>query len=57
MEGYAAAAAGASSAPAKLNAAQLGRLRAVLSPFMLRRVKADVLNVGWGGDGVRGAPF
>ena len=48
MEGYAAASVaggGASSGPSRLSAAQLGRLHAVLSPFMLRRVKADVLEV------------
>jgi hypothetical protein len=47
VEGYAAAS--VSGGPSRLSAAQLGRLHAVLSPFMLRRVKADVLEVGgWG---------
>jgi SNF2 family DNA or RNA helicase len=47
VEGYAAG--GGAAGPSRLNAAQLARLHAVLSPFMLRRVKADVLNVSTGG--------
>lgn len=44
VEGFAAASTGGSG-PSRLNAAQLARLHAVLSPFMLRRIKMDVLEV------------